>query len=212
MESQWSLQGLGRLSRVSKITAELGNRLSTDKTLVEFIINLHQPASSHKVFNKIIPLLGVDFPDALITMIGRLVLTIHLKHKNKQSRESGDKSEEGTKKEIKPDTKPIEEGKERKRKKESNTIADMMAVLENLESKSKSENKKGGGGGALSFLGRMELGSERSRKLSYFLCPYSRSWQNYRSRSGLRSRGEGIGRDTANGMVPAGTGNAEEKT
>ncbi|CUS14489.1 unnamed protein product [Tuber aestivum] len=212
MEALEDLQNLEYLSLVSKITTELGNHLGIDdKTLAEFIINLHQQASSPEEFKKIIASHGVDFPDSLITSIDRLVLTMHPKHKNKRSKGSGDKDNEGAKKGMDLDTKtrvfkglalpdkevpPMWEGdygeEEDGRKREPNAIDDMMAMLENLESKSK--RKEGGNGDALAFLERMEPGrekgvGERPRKRSRSPSLHGRSARNYRSRSRSRSRG-----------------------
>ncbi|CAZ80890.1 unnamed protein product [Tuber melanosporum] len=171
MEALEDLQNLEYLSLVSKITTELGNHLGIDdKTLAEFVINLHQQTSSPEEFKKIIASHGVDFPDSLITSIDRLVLTMHPKHKNKRSKGSGDGSEEGTKKEMDLDTK-----------------------ARNLESKSKSENRKkeGGGGDAL---------AKRSRSPSPYgrLARNYRSRSGSRSRGGDRKRGrerDDFGRD-----------------
>ncbi|PUU82695.1 P-loop containing nucleoside triphosphate hydrolase protein [Tuber borchii] len=197
MEVLEDLQNLEYLSLVSKITTELGNHLGIDdKTLAEFIINLHQQANSPKEFKKIIASHGVDFPDSLITSIDRLVLTMHPTHKKKRSKGSGDHGEEEMKKKgMDLDTKarvfkglalpdkevPPAWEKER----EPNAIDDMMAMLENLESKSKKTGGDGGGSGdALAFLERMDPGRERSRKRSRSPSPYGRSARNYRSRSG----------------------------
>jgi len=54
----------------------------------------------------------------------------------------------------------------RRRKREPNAIDDVMAMLVNLESKSKKTGVGGGSGDALAFLERIEPGRERTRRRS----------------------------------------------
>ncbi|RPA91020.1 hypothetical protein L873DRAFT_1795153 [Choiromyces venosus 120613-1] len=167
------LQNLERLSLILIITTELSNYLGIDnKTLAEFLINLHQKSSLPAEFKKIIASHGIEFSDSLIMSIDQLVFTMHPKYKDdRNKRESGDDGRDGKGMDL--DTKarmfkvlalpdreapPVweeEDGEEKNgnKGKEPNTIDDMMALLEDLGPKSK--EKRGGGGAkgdALAFL------------------------------------------------------------
>ncbi|KAF3931597.1 hypothetical protein ABW19_dt0210007 [Dactylella cylindrospora] len=85
------LQSLELLSLVSKITSELTNHLGiNDKTIAEFIIDLHGQASSLSDFKSRLSALGVDFPNSLAESIDRLILTMHPRHKNKKAKNRRD--------------------------------------------------------------------------------------------------------------------------
>src|SRR4051812_42649525 len=92
MDALADLQNLELLSLVSKITTELSNHLGiTDKTLSEFVINLHGECSSLDQFKSKLAQLGVEFPNSLAETIDRLILTMHPKHRNKKaSNDDGD--------------------------------------------------------------------------------------------------------------------------
>lgn len=103
MDSLADLQNLEYLSLVSKITTELSNHLGiNDKTLSEFIINLHDSAVSPQDFKASIAAMGVEFPDSLVTSIDRLILTMHPKHKNKRAERD---TQDGARKGMDLDTK-----------------------------------------------------------------------------------------------------------
>ncbi|KAL7276155.1 DEAH-box ATP-dependent RNA helicase prp22 [Rhizina undulata] len=85
MDALADLQNLELLSLVSKITTELSNHLGiNDKTLAEFVINLHDSSSSPADFKLKLAELGVEFPNSLAESIDRLILTMHPKHKNRK--------------------------------------------------------------------------------------------------------------------------------
>ncbi|EWC45430.1 pre-mRNA-splicing factor ATP-dependent RNA helicase prp22 [Drechslerella stenobrocha 248] len=85
------LQSLELLSLVSKITSELTNHLGiNDKTLAEFIINLHHGSTSLAGFKSSLSATGVDFPNSLAESIDRLILTMHPRHKSKAAKKSQD--------------------------------------------------------------------------------------------------------------------------
>ena len=91
MDALADLQNLELLSLVSKITTELSNHLGiNDKTLAEFIINLHGECASLEQFKAKLAGLGVEFPNSLAETIDRLVLTMHPKHRNKKRSGSTD--------------------------------------------------------------------------------------------------------------------------
>lgn len=218
MEATADLQNLEYLSLVSKITIELSNYLGiTDKTLAEFIINLHLQTKTPAEFRSKIASHGVDFPDSLITSIDRLVLTMHPEHTKaqlKKPEENGGAARKVMDLDTKarvfkalalPDKEVPAAWDEEKPPGDSgagpesgnpSAISDVMAMLEDLEEKSKAGGKKGStntGGDALAFLESMDPGrargdSGKSKKRSRSPSPEAKS-RRYRSRSRSRDRG-----------------------
>ena len=85
MDALADLQNLELLSLVSKITTELSNHLGvTDKTLSEFVIDIHGQCASLDEFKAKLAGHGVEFPNSLAETIDRLILTMHPKHRNKK--------------------------------------------------------------------------------------------------------------------------------
>ncbi|KAH8154787.1 uncharacterized protein LAJ45_01318 [Morchella importuna] len=216
MDSLDPLQNLEYFSLVSKITTELSNHLGiNDKTLSEFIINLHDTSGSPAEFKTAIAAMGVEFPDSLITSVDRLILTMHPKHKNKRK----EAKEDGEKKGMDLDTKsrvfkglalpdrelPWKDDEEQDEGKGKDAIDDMMSMLENLEGKAKGKAPQAskpaaGGDDLLGFLESMEPGRSSkpvdrpSRKRSRSPSPGyggGKSSTRYRSRSRSASRDRG---------------------
>ncbi|KAL2006291.1 hypothetical protein VTN00DRAFT_9945 [Thermoascus crustaceus] len=80
------LRSLELFSLVSRVTSELQNHLGiNDKTLAEFVIDQHLKCSSFAEFKSTLEAMGADFPQSLMESIDRLVLTMHPKHKTKQT-------------------------------------------------------------------------------------------------------------------------------
>ncbi|CAG8612252.1 864_t:CDS:2, partial [Ambispora leptoticha] len=70
------------LSLVSKITSELLNHTGfNDKTLAEFVINLHEENSSLPDFKKALCDAGAEFPESFIQTLDRLIRKMHPKYK-----------------------------------------------------------------------------------------------------------------------------------
>jgi ATP-dependent RNA helicase DHX8/PRP22 len=106
MDALADLESLEVLSLVSKITTELGNHLGiTDKTLAEFIINLHEECDSPERFKTSLAELGVEFPNSLAETIDRLILTMHPNHRNIKKSSGGNGQSDGTPSEINLDKK-----------------------------------------------------------------------------------------------------------
>ena len=157
MDAFADLENLELLSLVSKITTELSNHLGiNDKTLAEFIINLHGECSSPEQFKARLAGLGVEFPNSLAETIDRLVLTMHPKHRNKKTSQSNGNDEKNPEVELDkkarvfrglamPDRdawgdgylegKPKQNGGARK-----DAIDDTLAAFEKLEEKGKTAN------------------------------------------------------------------------
>jgi ATP-dependent RNA helicase DHX8/PRP22 len=72
------------LSLVAKITQEIDNHTGmNDKTLAEFVIDLHDKSKTLADFKGKLKEAGADFPESFVENIDRLVLTLHPKHKKK---------------------------------------------------------------------------------------------------------------------------------
>jgi ATP-dependent RNA helicase DHX8/PRP22 len=86
--SQDDLYNLEFLSLVAKITQEIYNHTSlNDKTLAEFVIDLHDQSKTLVDFKANLKQAGADFPESFVENIDRLVLTLHPKHKKRSSTE-----------------------------------------------------------------------------------------------------------------------------
>jgi hypothetical protein len=84
--SQDDLYNLEFLSLVAKITQEIDNHTGlNDKTLAEFVIELHDQSKTLADFKAKLKEVGADFPESFVENIDRLVLTLHPKHKKKSS-------------------------------------------------------------------------------------------------------------------------------
>ncbi|ORX59963.1 P-loop containing nucleoside triphosphate hydrolase protein [Piromyces finnis] len=87
------LQKLERLSLVSKITNELYNHTGiNDKTLAEFVINLHEQSKSYEEFKKSL-LQGGEFPDYFIETLDRLIRTLKPKARSKKQKSEWDEDD-----------------------------------------------------------------------------------------------------------------------
>jgi len=84
--AQDDLYNLEFLSLVAKITQEIYNHTGlNDKTLSEFVIELHDQSKTLADFKTKLKDVGADFPESFVENIDRLVLTLHPKHKKKSS-------------------------------------------------------------------------------------------------------------------------------
>jgi ATP-dependent RNA helicase DHX8/PRP22 len=82
--AQDDLYNLEFLSLVAKITQEIDNHTGlNDKTLAEFVIDLHDKSKTLADFKGKLKGVGADFPESFVENIDRLVLTLHPKHKKK---------------------------------------------------------------------------------------------------------------------------------
>ena len=91
--AQDDLYNLEFLSLVAKITQEIDNHTGlNDKTLAEFVIDLHDKAKTLADFKAQLKDVGADFPESFIENIDRLILTLHPKHKKKVSPKANGKA------------------------------------------------------------------------------------------------------------------------
>ena len=87
--AQDDLYNLEFLSLVAKITQEIYNHTGlNEKTLAEFVIDLHDQSKTLADFKAKLKEAGADFPESFVENIDRLVLTLHPKHKKKRSAEA----------------------------------------------------------------------------------------------------------------------------
>ncbi|CDU25540.1 probable ATP dependent RNA helicase [Sporisorium scitamineum] len=76
------LYQLELLSLTGKIATELLNHTGiNDRVLAEFILSLHDSATSVSDFKSKLSEVGADFPDSFVTNLDRLILRLHPKHK-----------------------------------------------------------------------------------------------------------------------------------
>ena len=163
------LASLELLSLVSRVTSELQNHLGiTDKTLAEFVIDKHSVCSSTTEFKQTLEAMGAEFPQSLIESIDRLVLTMHPKFKAAKAKHAVSESNDGD------DGRDIDEAERKRRifkglalpdrdptwdsheyangyvnergsgELKKDAIDDTLALLENLEGRSKIEKDKQG--------------------------------------------------------------------
>ncbi len=80
------LYQLELLSLTGKIATELLNHTGiNDRVLAEFILSLHDSATSVADFKSKLSEVGADFPDSFVTNLDRLILRLHPKHKKASS-------------------------------------------------------------------------------------------------------------------------------
>jgi ATP-dependent RNA helicase DHX8/PRP22 len=83
MDDLWNLEFL---SLVAKITQEIDNHTGlNDKTLAEFVINLHDQSKTLPEFKQKLKDVGAEFPESFVENMDRLILNMHPKHKKKAS-------------------------------------------------------------------------------------------------------------------------------
>lgn len=76
------LYQLELLSLTGKVANELLNHTGiNDRVLAEFILSLHDSATSVADFKSKLSEVGADFPDSFVTNLDRLILRLHPKHK-----------------------------------------------------------------------------------------------------------------------------------
>jgi ATP-dependent RNA helicase DHX8/PRP22 len=93
--AQDDLYNLEFLSLVAKITQEIDNHTGlNDKTLAEFVIDLHDKSKTLADFKAKLKQVGADFPESFVENIDRLVLTLHPKHKKKNPTEASKTSDD----------------------------------------------------------------------------------------------------------------------
>ncbi|CAG8516918.1 8130_t:CDS:10 [Ambispora gerdemannii] len=95
------------LSLVSKITSELLNHTGfNDKTLAEFVINLHEENSSLPEFKKALCDAGAEFPESFIQTLDRLIRKMHPKYKKDKGKgKDGDNNDDDYSDRYDPDQK-----------------------------------------------------------------------------------------------------------
>ncbi|CAG8527360.1 4070_t:CDS:10 [Paraglomus occultum] len=94
MDGLNELEKLEYLSLISKITSELFNHTGlNDKTLAEFVINLHEQNRSLPEFKKVLNEAGAEFPESFIANLDRLILKMNPKYKKKGDANGETKSE-----------------------------------------------------------------------------------------------------------------------
>ena len=92
-QAQDDLYNLEFLSLVAKITQEIDNHTGlNDKTLAEFVIDLHGKSKTLADFKANLKDSGADFPESFVENIDRLVLTLHPKHKKKNPAKANGKA------------------------------------------------------------------------------------------------------------------------
>jgi len=80
------LYNLEILSLVAKITQEIDNYTGlNDKTLAEFIINVHEKSKTLDKFKAKLKKVGTSFPDSFVENVDRLILGMHPKYKKRQT-------------------------------------------------------------------------------------------------------------------------------
>ncbi|KAI9444660.1 P-loop containing nucleoside triphosphate hydrolase protein [Lactarius indigo] len=91
--AQDDLYNLEFLSLVAKITQEIDNHTGlSDKTLAEFVIDLHDKSKTLADFKSKLKEVGADFPESFVENIDRLILTLHPKHKKKTTAKANGKA------------------------------------------------------------------------------------------------------------------------
>ncbi|KAH9929819.1 P-loop containing nucleoside triphosphate hydrolase protein [Fomitopsis serialis] len=84
--SDTDLYNLEFLSLVAKITQEIDNHTGiNDKTLAEFVIDLHDKSKTLPQFKQQLKDVGANFPESFIENVDRLILNMHPKHKKRPS-------------------------------------------------------------------------------------------------------------------------------
>jgi len=84
------LYDLEFLSLVAKITQEITNHTSiNDKTLAEFVIDIHDKSKTLPEFKQKLKEVGADFPETFVENVDRLILSMHPKHKKKSTMANG---------------------------------------------------------------------------------------------------------------------------
>lgn len=102
------LYNLEVLSLVAKITQEVENYTGlNDKTIAEFIIDLHDQSNAKLVtFKQKLKENGADFPESFVDTVDRLILSMHPKHKKKHVKANGASAN--------PDTELAEQDKQKR--------------------------------------------------------------------------------------------------
>ncbi len=151
------LASLELLSLVSRVTSELQNHLGiSDKTVAEFVIDQHSKCTSLADFKRRLEEIGAEFSKSLVESIDRLVLTMHPKYKagkDKSHDQDGPAEDEHQQNEAErksrifkglalPDQEPSHAGQEAADAGPKDAIDDTLALLENLESKARTEKRE----------------------------------------------------------------------
>ncbi|CAB4391748.1 unnamed protein product [Rhizophagus irregularis] len=148
MDTLDELQKLEYLSLVSKITSELVNHTGiNDKTLAEFVINLHEQRRTLPEFKKALNDAGAEFPDSFINTLDRLIQKMNPKYKIKEkvkenSEENNLDYDPDEKAKLFPSLAMADDREWRKKIEDTKVANETMAQLEDLESMLRSEKKE----------------------------------------------------------------------
>ncbi|CAI2182318.1 9674_t:CDS:10 [Funneliformis geosporum] len=152
MEALDELQKLEYLSLVSKITSELLNHTGiNDKTLAEFVINLHEQHRTLPEFKKALTDAGAEFPESFINTLDRLIQKMNPKYKVKGKIKEESSEEEDNNLGYDRDEKakifpglamPDDPDWHEKNEKDTKIANDTMVQLEDLESMLRSKKKE----------------------------------------------------------------------
>ncbi|GBC07721.1 hypothetical protein RclHR1_07650008 [Rhizophagus clarus] len=183
MDTLDELQKLEYLSLVSKITSELVNHTGiNDKTLAEFVINLHEQRRTLPEFKKALTDAGAEFPESFINTLDRLIQKMNPKYKVKEKVKGNneddnkvdyDRYDPDEKAKLFPSLAMADDPGWRKKNEEDTKVAnETMTQLEDLESMLRSEKKEA-----------MEKKSSKTDKRRSSSRSISRSPKRRRSRS-----------------------------
>lgn len=77
------LEQLEIIALVSKLTSEISNYTGvTDKTLAQFVLDIHDKSKNYEEFKKQLKGMGAEFPDSFIKKIDTLIMKLHPKYQN----------------------------------------------------------------------------------------------------------------------------------
>ncbi|KAF5128977.1 hypothetical protein DV495_002749 [Geotrichum candidum] len=101
-----ALEKLEVLNLVSRLTEEISNYIGvSDKTLAEFVLELHEQSKDVAELKEKLSQVGADFPENFVDNIDRVIRQLHPKYKRNSSNASKEKVFKGL---SLPDTAPVQ--------------------------------------------------------------------------------------------------------
>jgi ATP-dependent RNA helicase DHX8/PRP22 len=124
-----ALEKLEVLNLVSRLTEEISNYIGvSDKTLAEFVLELHEQSKDVAELKEKLSQVGADFPENFVDNIDRVIRQLHPKYKRNNSSVNKEKVFKGL---SLPDTAPVQH-EDRDGNDGGNVVDDALSELKSL--------------------------------------------------------------------------------
>ncbi|EEB09801.2 hypothetical protein SJAG_05025 [Schizosaccharomyces japonicus yFS275] len=140
------LEQLEYLSVVSKVASELYNHFSIeDKTLAEFIINIHENSKNFEEFKENVHVVGGEFADSFLRTLDRLIKDLHPRYQKNNGHENETRTHGQSKDSTTTEHSVLTESSEQLRKKDLFPALQIPNQINYSQKENESNDESAGG-------------------------------------------------------------------